>query len=522
MTVSSALKSRVCCTPQPAKGSLRFARAASPYHPKAVRLVGVRSPQRGSHPSKTSPRQQPYRITAAVAFLSLPSCSARVPTEAGVLADRRVPRRATYIRCSLPWRAGPSRPEGRGSGSGPSCPEGLGVRNPPWALLGRGATPGAPKRSACRAPVRPSARRPEGCRLPGPESGVPLGSSARGSEEPRVPGPGEAELVRPGWNGGAGPPRRLGLPVPVRRCARCAEARRVRCPVGWGAVGPEGPLVPCPVELAFRCSEELRLPGPVELAFRCSEELRLPGPGGTGWPARRSVPVARSRWSGDSRAPKSAGFPAPARCGGRCPERRRVPNPVGSGPCPGRGRGALAGGTGFPVLRRAPVARSRWNWLAGAPKSSGCPVPVELAARCAEARRLPGPARSDARCAEARRLPDPGEVRRAMLRRAPCASPRVERSRSPSEEAGRPCPGWNWLGGAPKRAVCPAPRNWLGGAPKRAVCPAPLAGSPYPEGRGTGVRGRGFNAVMLRSAEADPHVTEHSAPPGAEAPELAA
>ena len=34
-----------------------------------------RSPRRGSHPPKTSPRQQPHRISAAVAFLPLPSRS---------------------------------------------------------------------------------------------------------------------------------------------------------------------------------------------------------------------------------------------------------------------------------------------------------------------------------------------------------------------------------------------------------------------------------------------------------------
>ena len=115
-TVSSALKSRVCCTPQPAKGSLRFALAASPLHPKAARLVGVRSPQRGSHPSKTSPRQQPYRITAAVAFLPLPSCPAQLPTEVGVLADRHTPRRVTYTCDSLPGL--PFRPAPKGGWSG--------------------------------------------------------------------------------------------------------------------------------------------------------------------------------------------------------------------------------------------------------------------------------------------------------------------------------------------------------------------------------------------------------------------
>jgi hypothetical protein len=521
MTVYSALESRVCCTPQPAKGSLRFARAASPSHPKAARLVGVRSPQRGSHPSKISPRQQPYRITAAVAFLPLPSCPARVPTEAGVLADRRVPKRATYTRSSLPRRAGPSCPEGRGSGSGPSCPEGRGVRNPPWAQLGRGATPGAPRGAACRAPVRPGARRPEGCRLPGPESGGPLGSGARGSEEPRVPGPGEARLIRPGWNGA---PHLRGGSVSLSR---------------WGGVptAPRGRWFPVPVELACRFAEA----------------RRLPGPGGTGWPMLRRAPVARSRWNWLAGAPKSAGCPVPVETGlpvcrsapvarfrwgwlvglpkradcpvpaerGRpCSEERGVPcpcevrravprgtplpTPVGRGPAPIEVGGLWPVETGAPALRRGSMSLSRWNGGARAPKSSGFPVPV----------------RPGARCAEALRLPDPGEVRRAMLRRAPCASPRVEPSRSASEEAARPCPGWNWLGDAPRRAACPAPRNRLAGAPRRAVCPAPLAGSPCPDGRGDGCARKRFQCGDAPIRRSGP--PRHRAPcaPGCRSPRV--
>jgi hypothetical protein len=173
MTVYSTRKSRVCCTPQPAKGSPRFVRAASPCHPKAARFVGLLSPRRISHPPKISPRQQPYRITAAVAFLPLPSCPARVPTEAGVLADRRVPRRATYTRS--PYRGGPSRPAPRGGGSGGRrggpCPVGLGGPRPRGAvgsLTRRNGVARAPRSSSFPAPVRRGARLPEGCRLPCP------------------------------------------------------------------------------------------------------------------------------------------------------------------------------------------------------------------------------------------------------------------------------------------------------------------------------------------------------------------
>ena len=71
-TVFSTRELRVCCTPQPTKGSTRFMRAAT-TPPEGGQATG-QSPRRGSHPSKTFPHQQPYRITASVAFLSLPSC----------------------------------------------------------------------------------------------------------------------------------------------------------------------------------------------------------------------------------------------------------------------------------------------------------------------------------------------------------------------------------------------------------------------------------------------------------------
>jgi hypothetical protein len=50
-----------------------------PHHPKAGERRG-QFPRRDSHPSKISPHQQPFRITAAVAFLPLPSCPVQPPT----------------------------------------------------------------------------------------------------------------------------------------------------------------------------------------------------------------------------------------------------------------------------------------------------------------------------------------------------------------------------------------------------------------------------------------------------------
>jgi len=281
MTACSALESRVCCTPQPAKGSLRFARAASPSHPKAARLVGVRSPQRGSHPSKISPRQQPFRITAAVAFLPLPSCPARVPTEAGVLADRRVPRRATYIRG--PCRGGPGRPAPRGGGSG--------VRRRPNSAEARRP---APRRVPLAEPRERGPAGVERAGLRGASSARSRGGGAdptrlergrRTSEEARSPCPGEALRA-------------------VRRSAPFAVPR-------WGGV----PTTP----------KGRWFPVPVELAGRCAEARRLPCPGGAGSPVLRGARGSLPRRGAAGGAPK-----------------RAVADPGGSGPCPDRGREALA------------------------------------------------------------------------------------------------------------------------------------------------------------------------------------
>jgi hypothetical protein len=56
---------------------------------------------------------------------------------------------------------------------------------------------------------------------------------------------------------------------------------------------------------------------------------------------------------------------------------------------------------------------------------------------------------------------------------------------------------------------------------RRLPCPG-RPGVPALSGGGTGVRGRGVDAMMLRSAEADPHVIEHTTRMGAEAPFLVA
>jgi hypothetical protein len=76
--------------------------------------------------------------------------------------------------------------------------------------------------------------------------------------------------------------------------------------------------------------------------------------------------------------------------------------------------------------------------------------------------------------------------------------------------------------GAPKSAGT-VPGTERAMLKKSAGCPAPgWPGVPALSGGGTGVRGRGFDAMMLRSAEADPHVIEHTTQPEAEAPNVVA
>jgi len=157
------------------------------------------------------------------------------------------------------------------------------------------------------------------------------------------------------------------------------------------------------------------------------------------------------------------------------------------------------------------VRREGWP---GPPKRSGVPVPV---AGRAALRRAPSADAGEAVRAVLRRAPVavPREAVRAVLRRAPVAVPRwagCQRRRGGGfgpQERGR-----RYLRRGPVSQVL-----WgrARGAPKSAVCRAPRART-RPRRARAGVPERGFNAMMLRSAEADPHVIEHKAGPGAEAP----
>jgi hypothetical protein len=73
------------------------------------------SPQRGSYPPKISPRQQPYRITAAVALFPLLSCPGRDPAEAEKLPAAPAEAEADTRR-RTPRGAVTPNPKGNGKG----------------------------------------------------------------------------------------------------------------------------------------------------------------------------------------------------------------------------------------------------------------------------------------------------------------------------------------------------------------------------------------------------------------------
>jgi hypothetical protein len=91
-------------------------------------------PRRGSHPSKSSPRQQPYRITAAVAFLSFLSCPTPFPAEAEVVVDRH------------PTEAGGVHPKFLPGLPVVPAPRGWVAGFPRWPFLARDGVSDPPKR----------------------------------------------------------------------------------------------------------------------------------------------------------------------------------------------------------------------------------------------------------------------------------------------------------------------------------------------------------------------------------------
>jgi hypothetical protein len=282
------------------------------------------SPRRGSNPSKSFPRQQPYRITAALAFLPLPSCPAWAPTEAADRADRRPPRRVAYSRgFPAPGLRWPS-PEGQG-GRFPvrrATPEprrvGRGLRRGPVRPSRWGRARGAP-RSAVR-------------RVPRTRGAVPVGQ-ARGA------------------------PKRAGCRVPVDE-ARGAP-KRAGCRVRWTrrAVRRSAPVAGSgEAGGAWGSGRGLRggPPIPVERGARRPEGCRLPSPGGAVRPVARRPPVAVPRWSRAPGGPKTAGCRAPVEPAERSAEARRHSDPGWPGAMPRwAGTGVRGRGSDAMMLRSA-------------------------------------------------------------------------------------------------------------------------------------------------------------------------
>jgi hypothetical protein len=115
-TVSSTRELRVCCTPQPTKGSSRFLHAAT-TPPGGGRATG-QSPRRGSHPSKTFPHQQPYPHHHG----PLPSCRYRPARPdlrlAPTILPTTPPPRWRCVHPRWPCSRAPGRPAPRGAVSG--------------------------------------------------------------------------------------------------------------------------------------------------------------------------------------------------------------------------------------------------------------------------------------------------------------------------------------------------------------------------------------------------------------------
>jgi hypothetical protein len=226
---------------------------------------------------------------------------------------------------------------------------------------------------------------------------------------------------------------------------------------------------------------------------------------------------------------------APAETGGRAdrdPRRRGGRTPWVQ---PGRGSSQPRGvGRPIPEGKAAPSSEERG---AGVPRGTGTtrlrrvrrPSPagggvaprsgVALPCRGGDAQ----PCREEVALFRRAGVAEPGGKGRAGLRRVPAAESRggargseelrvrVPRRRVRRSEERRAC----HLGGGPPRPG----REVLGGS--RRPCGAPKSSGGFrgdpgftPEGW-DGVRGRDPDAVMLRSACADPHITEHAASEGA-------
>jgi hypothetical protein len=126
-------------------------------------------------------------------------------------------------------------------------------------------------------------------------------------------------------------------------------------------------------------------------------------------------------------------------------------------------------------------------------------------------RRAPSPGPGDRRWGSE----EPRRLGRAGLRRAGATGSRRGGSGAPRSVGGPT----SMAGSAPSGWMVPAGPERVTGDSEEPRWRARNNRGPSPKA-GDGVRGRDPDAVMLRSAEADPHITEHTLRAGAEAPDV--
>jgi hypothetical protein len=136
LTACSIRRLRVCCTPLPARGSPRFLPGATGLRPKTAPGHPHIPRDAASHPSKDSPRQQPYRVTAAVALLSSPPDSRLATTAPSEPLEVRRAERLVSFGTSRVAAVRPERSSGIPTGvflplARPARPD------PPWFRLRR-------------------------------------------------------------------------------------------------------------------------------------------------------------------------------------------------------------------------------------------------------------------------------------------------------------------------------------------------------------------------------------------------
>jgi len=142
--------SRACCIPQPVVGFVAFpcGPVCRPHGPKTARAAPASPfPRRLSYPPKDSPRPQPYRVTAALAPLPLPSPlrrASRPPRCQDARCSRLGDDRSASRPCSVDESVPPPdrcRPDGGLSSHG--------LRSPPRSFGAAGSTATRHQRMPC-------------------------------------------------------------------------------------------------------------------------------------------------------------------------------------------------------------------------------------------------------------------------------------------------------------------------------------------------------------------------------------